>query len=263
MNDSNWLGWKRRVKAIMFEKGIVGYVEGTIPKPARGPDPVSAQREADIAKWEMQDRKAQTVIELSISDSQMIHLAGASTAKEMWDQLRIVKESRGKQAITTWQRKFYRTTADEGDDIPTHVKNMREIQETLHMMGSLVTEDDFCTVLISSLPESWDTFTTTYQIRMGDTKTITSHELISLILEENSQRKEKDGKGKGKENALVVKGRNLGKRKREDVKKCRICKKTGHVEVKKVAGVKAEERRVKARPNSLQRSAENSTTRAL
>ncbi|KAG1786844.1 uncharacterized protein HD556DRAFT_1412913 [Suillus plorans] len=90
----------------------------------------------------MQDRKAQTVIELSISDSQMIHLAGASMAKEMWDQLRIMKESRGKQAITTWRQKFYRTTANEGDE---------------YMMGSLVTEDDFCTVLISSLPESWDT----------------------------------------------------------------------------------------------------------
>ncbi|KAG2073919.1 hypothetical protein BDR04DRAFT_1009203 [Suillus decipiens] len=85
LNDSNWLGWKHQVKAIMFEKGIEGYVEGTVPKPTQG--------DTDIAKWEMQDCKVQTVIELSIYDSQMIHLAGATMAKEMWDQLKIVKES--------------------------------------------------------------------------------------------------------------------------------------------------------------------------
>ncbi|KAG2056108.1 hypothetical protein BDR06DRAFT_880746, partial [Suillus hirtellus] len=71
--------------------------------------------------------KAQTVIELSIADSQMIHLSGAKTAKEMWDQLKLVKESQGKQVITIQWHKLYRTYTDKEEDIPMHVKHIREI----------------------------------------------------------------------------------------------------------------------------------------
>jgi hypothetical protein len=219
LNNENWLGWKCHVKAILFEKGIEGYVEGTVPRPPPG-------RDADIAQWEINDQKAQTVIELSVADSQMIHLSGAKVAKEIWDQLKLVKESRGKQVITTWWGKFYRTFTDDDDDIPMHIKHMREIQETLHMMGSLVAEDNFCTVLISSLPESWDIFTTTYQNRIGDANTITSHELISLIMEENSRRKEKlNEKGKEKESALTMKEKSpKKKREHKEIKSVRFAR---------------------------------------
>ncbi|KAG1744649.1 uncharacterized protein EDB91DRAFT_1246765 [Suillus paluster] len=72
----------------------------------------------------------------------------------------------------------------------------------------------------------------TYQNRIGDTSAITSHELISLILEKSTQRKEKlCRKGHGKDNALTMKEKNLKKKcERKEVKKCRICKKSGHTD---------------------------------
>ncbi|PBK59422.1 hypothetical protein ARMSODRAFT_854691, partial [Armillaria solidipes] len=49
--------------------------------------------------WEEGDGRAQTQIELTLSDSQMIHIAGAKTSAEMWMQLKLVKEARGKLGI--------------------------------------------------------------------------------------------------------------------------------------------------------------------
>ncbi|PBK88661.1 hypothetical protein ARMGADRAFT_894683, partial [Armillaria gallica] len=50
-------------------------------------------------KWEKLDGKVQTQIKLTLSDSQMIHIMGTITAADMWKQLKLVKEARGKLGI--------------------------------------------------------------------------------------------------------------------------------------------------------------------
>ncbi|KDR70636.1 hypothetical protein GALMADRAFT_75806 [Galerina marginata CBS 339.88] len=46
----------------------------------------------EISEWEDNDGRAQTQIELTLSNLQMIHIAGAKTAAEMWTQLKTVKK---------------------------------------------------------------------------------------------------------------------------------------------------------------------------
>ncbi|KAK0183890.1 hypothetical protein F5146DRAFT_892169, partial [Armillaria mellea] len=52
-------------------------------------------------KWEEMDGKVQTQIELMLSNTQMIHMVGAITTAEMWKQLKLVKEARGKLGIVS------------------------------------------------------------------------------------------------------------------------------------------------------------------
>ena len=96
-----------------------------------------------ITKWVEGDQKAQTVIELLLSDSQMIHIADATTAVEMWNQLKLIKEASGQLGIMAYRRKFYRTVATEGSDIAAHITELRRTQEQLHTMGSKVSDDEF------------------------------------------------------------------------------------------------------------------------
>src|SRR6267154_6058249 len=86
LGENNWIPWKTKVQAILGDKGLEGYIDGMKPIPLRGPDPVPADKLAAISKWETEDRKAKTVIVLLVSDTQMVHLMGTNTAKEMWDQ---------------------------------------------------------------------------------------------------------------------------------------------------------------------------------
>ncbi|KAJ7198371.1 hypothetical protein GGX14DRAFT_666744 [Mycena pura] len=96
LTDTNWVPWKRRVTAIMRERGLLKIIEGTTakPVPADLDNPTNDKRK-QLERWMELDGKAQTQIELTLSDGQMVHIAGAKTAAEMWLQLKQVKERAG------------------------------------------------------------------------------------------------------------------------------------------------------------------------
>ena len=105
----------------------------------------------------------------------------------------------------------------------------RQLQEQLHLMGSLVSDDEFIILLITSLPESWDQFTTAYLGANGNNTTVTSHELVAIITEENRRRQEKS---MGGDSAMFSQARNHGGRTHRtpdssDVE-CYNCHKKGH-----------------------------------
>jgi hypothetical protein len=92
----------------------------------------------------------------------MIHIVGAQSASDMWKQLTLVKESRGKLGILATRRALYHSIAEEGFDLLEHISKLRKLQEELHLRGSLVSDEDFAMILILSLPESWDLYTSAY-----------------------------------------------------------------------------------------------------
>ena len=49
---------------------------------------------------------------------------------------------------------LYQATAEEGFDMVEHISKLRGLQNELHAMENLVTDDDFVMILITSLPES-------------------------------------------------------------------------------------------------------------
>ena len=79
---------------VLRDLGLEIYIKEDAPKSA------DERRRTDeetktITEWEAKDAKARTRIELAIRDSEMIHISGATTAKQMWDQIVMVKESKG------------------------------------------------------------------------------------------------------------------------------------------------------------------------
>jgi len=92
-----------------------------------------------MEKWRKGDVKTRTQIELAIGDAEMIHVSGATTAQDMWDQLTMVKESKGQLGVLAMRRALYRATAEGGFEMVTHISKLRQLQEELHIMGSLVT----------------------------------------------------------------------------------------------------------------------------
>src|SRR5271169_1574206 len=125
LKSNNWMPWKRRMLAILRDQGLEKYVEKSAepPKVSTGA-PTKEETEA-VLKWQEGDAKARTRIELSIGDSEMIHLSGANTAREMWNQLTMVKEARGRLGILATRRTLYRASAEEGVDMVDHISKLR------------------------------------------------------------------------------------------------------------------------------------------
>lgn len=178
--------------------------------------------------WVEGDAKTRTRIELAIGDSEMIHISGATTAAEMWKQLTTVKESKGRLGIIATRRMLYRCVAEEGFNLVEHVSKLRKLQEELHLMSSVVSDEDFVTILISSLPESWDVYTSAY---LGSSskkdEMITSHELVAILLEEDRRRNERHGDPSAA--ALQARGGGGAKPSTNPNIECHNCRKKGHM----------------------------------
>ena len=81
----------------------------------------------------------------------------------MWQNLRAVHEVRGQSAITAAKRTFYGTRASDDVNIPEHVAEMCRQQNRLNQMGCQITDEEFKSVLVMSLPQLWDHFIASYQ----------------------------------------------------------------------------------------------------
>ena len=232
LKSNNWLAWKRRMLAVLRDQKLDSYIErnATPPLPKDPKNPTEEEQKA-AKTWRENDYRAQSRIELSIGDAEMVHIISATTASQMWKQLTLVKEARGKMGILTARKALYRSEADEGVELVDHISMLRRLQEELHLMGNLVTDDDFAMILLSSLPGSWDTFAAAYLGLKTEGTMLTSHELVALLLEEERRRKARAG---GSQDVAMHGKYAKGNRKKNSVssdsdKECYNCKKKGHI----------------------------------
>ena len=91
-------------------------------------------------------------------------------------------------------------------------------------MGSILSDEDFVMILITSLPEAWDNYTSAYLGSSGNRPELQSHEIIAILLDEDRRRKGRSGGSD--EVALQAKGK--GWEKKKDCE-CYNCKKKGHM----------------------------------
>jgi hypothetical protein len=98
LKEGNWLAWKTRIIRILKLHKVYDYVEGKVPKP---------ENDNELEKWEKKDLVAQTLIQINVSDDQIIHVTEAQNASEMWSNLRSIHEIRGQTSITAAKRTFY------------------------------------------------------------------------------------------------------------------------------------------------------------
>ena len=172
--------------AILRDLGLEKYIEkdAILPEPADKANLTQDEKEAE-KKWKEDDVKACTHIELSIGDSEMIHISSTDSVRGMWEQLTMVKESKGRLGVLATQRTLYQMTAKEGFDMVDYILKLRKLQEELHLMENKVSNEDFVMILITSLPRSWNQYTSAYLGSSSNMPTLKSHELVAILLEED------------------------------------------------------------------------------
>ena len=81
---------------VLYDLGLKTYIAKDAVAPGFS-DPQNRMKDEETAlrKWHEGNAKTWTRIKLSMGDLEMVHLSGAETVQEMWDQLCMVKESKG------------------------------------------------------------------------------------------------------------------------------------------------------------------------
>jgi len=238
LNDMNWVAWKGQMTSMLRVNKVWGHCDGTIVPP-------EVNKPRAFNKWATAEEVTKLLISGNLKAEQFVHIAQAVMAKQMWDNLTSVHEMCGQQSITALRCTLYHTKAVEGDNITAHVNTMRSYQATLHQMGLKVNDKDFKSILVSSLPITWDAFTASYLGSQTGNAVMTSQELVAIICDEYNRRKTvpgaKEGQDEGNSSltmtAQLVTGPWGKKRAREEKKEksgskkqtCAICFRDNHV----------------------------------
>ena len=74
----------------------------------------------------------------------------------MWANLCNVKESKGKMGILRTRKTLYRAIMDDSTELSVHIALLKRYRAELSALGSVIEDDDFSMLILSSLPDLWD-----------------------------------------------------------------------------------------------------------
>jgi len=233
---ANYNVWHIKMRHILIDLGLFKYVESMAP-------PLAADKsnESAIEIWNEKDHKALSTISLHVDNSALVYIAGATTSKEAWDTLKRMYETAGTISIIATRWKLFRTHCPEETNIKEHIRTLCGLRQQLASQGQVMLGSEFSTILLTSLPDSWDLFVFTIdKSTILDTADPDSSKLISKILEEDLC---KTSKNTSSEIALSAHGNhnhqdssiinNHSHRSKYNANvTCHYCKCVGHIQKK-------------------------------
>ena len=224
LDSNNYSVWKMKMMMFLEYHDVWGVVEGTWVRPA--------QASENFAPWQKAMTKAKNLIGMAVADSQVEHIRGMNDPKEMWDRLAAIYEPKSRQYRLIVRKKLFTLQMDENDSVQEHLNQIKTIQHTLEAMGGVVQAEDMLTIIITSLPPSYEPLVMTLEA-LGDT--LTEEQIITHLLQEEVRRNQSTSKKDGE--AFMLQRQNAGAHKysnkksgRKDKSKdtCHKCSKKGH-----------------------------------
>jgi hypothetical protein len=132
----------------------------------------------------------------------LLNVSGESTAKELWDKLGNLYQSKSLVNKLFLRKKLYHLRMEDGDSVTEHLNAFNTLVSQLGSVNIMIAEEDKCITLLCSLPDSWDNLV----VAIGSTtqSTLKYEDVVASLLSEEMRRKSMDGHST---DALFVRGR--------------------------------------------------------
>jgi hypothetical protein len=215
-NGKNFELWKLKMEDLLVDKEQWIIVDpGTQPTgtpststQATGTQPTSTQTTSTpvtgMSKedWDKLDRRARSTIRLYLADSVLLNVSGESIAKELWDKLGNLYQSKSLVNKLFLRKKLYHIRMEDGDSVTEHLNAFNTLVSQLGSVNITIAEEDKCITLLCSLPDSWDNLV----VAIGSTtqSTLKYEDVVASLLSEEMRRKSMDGHNT---DSLFVRGR--------------------------------------------------------
>ncbi len=148
-NGENLLKWNINLQQLLGSKGLTGYIDGSITKPAilatgsTTPDPTpiySANPNHD--EWVFRDQLARGHITLNCTDVAGLGVKTTGTAKEAWDSIQTEWGTSTDMRRSHAQEALDRTTFAEDSDIQEHIKLLRTRKAAVDSLSTTPMKDE-------------------------------------------------------------------------------------------------------------------------
>jgi hypothetical protein len=83
-----------------------------------------------------------------------LNVSGESTAKELWDKLGNLYQSKSLVNKLFLQKKLYHLRMEDGDSVTKHLNAFNTLVSQLGFVNITISEEDKCITLLCSFPDS-------------------------------------------------------------------------------------------------------------
>jgi transposase InsO family protein len=178
-------------------------------------------------RWALDQRVVKQLIATSVPDTVFNDIKGtaASTAKDVWDDLRRLFEGRTTLILVDLGRRLQTTRCAEEESVCEHFEKLATMREQLAAMGKSVPDTEFASILMGSLPPSYaSTLSGIAAAAEISNTTPTVSSVRKLAVDEYDRRTLNNGKAQ--DEAFAVDAKKKGKKR--DIE-CFNCHKRGHM----------------------------------
>lgn len=155
LDDSNYVTWNFQINLLLEGNGIVGFVNGTVPCPAKFDALDSAEGDvndtasvSDAYKiWKIHDKALMTLIAATLSPSALSCIIGCQSSKEMWNNLRERFASVTRTTIV--QMKIDLQNIKKGpESIDHYLQRIKDFRDQLAVVGVSISDEDIAIVAL-------------------------------------------------------------------------------------------------------------------
>jgi hypothetical protein len=216
----NWVTYKDRLMITLELRGLQGHVTGATTKPT--------EEGRAMQRWLTEQSIIKFQYASTIADSLYLDIKG-KTVKEGFDKLVALFEKRSMMNAIELKRKLATTFCEENADVREHFRTMKMMREDLAVMGEAITDAEFASFLVVSLPKSFDAHLSAVSaVLRADSRSFTAEQVEACILDEYDRQLARGSTRRGKgarDVALTADGQ--GRKKKSNIE-CHNCGKKGH-----------------------------------
>ena len=154
-DGSNWVTYRDHITWALDVKGLLKHLmNDTIMSDYATAGMIDG---LTLGVWWKRDKAmVKQLVAGSVPDMVFSQIKAGLKAKEVWDRLRMLYEGRSKLILVDLQRKLQNMCCGPEDNIHAHFDKLADLKEQLASMGQKITDDNYTTILLGSLPELYE-----------------------------------------------------------------------------------------------------------
>ena len=255
---TNWVIYKDRFLWAIDARGYLDHIDGSTAEPA---DPISGRDDEnkeftaaettaelewkkELKIWKQGEAIVKQQIAATIPDSLFMKIRGKGNALEIWSSLTKEFEKKSRSVAVDLRKRLQDEYCSEKADVRAHFDKLRTMREELAAMGATPPDDDFYSIIMSSMPPSYNAYISAVNGTASVLgTTLSPDDLMQTLTEEadrrttntkkTNQRKEENVAFYGNDSTTSRSGSSNWKRGRGGKSgrniECYNCKKRGHI----------------------------------
>jgi len=171
VDGSNWITYCNRMQWIIKMRGLSDHLtNATVSLAYNTTGDIGGLKPKQ--RWAAGETAASQLLGMMIPDSVFHKIKSVDTVKAVWDKLKELFEGKSRVWLIDVGRKFQNTRCGEDDDVRVHFEKLADLKERLAALGRTISNEEYVSVLIGSLPTSYNptinTLTTSCDVNNKD-----------------------------------------------------------------------------------------------